>query len=105
MVNRQIFRPTVIFGHFGQLYHTFCQELKTNRWAEEKDTRDHTMITGEIRILEVSDDRLRARADGSAMFGQRNIIQKRLVFLPDEYIYIYIYIYEVGSSYTWCNSK
>ena len=51
------------------------------------------MITGEIRILEVSDDRLRARADGSAMFGQRNIIQKRLVFLPDEYIYIYIYIY------------
>ena len=50
------------------------------------------MITGEIRILEVSDDRLRARADGSAMFGQRNIIQKRLVFLPDEYIYIYIYM-------------
>ena len=39
------------------------------------------MITGEIRILEVSDDRVTARVDGSAVFGQRNIIQKRLVFL------------------------
>ena len=34
-----------------------------------------------LRILEMSDDRVRARADGSAVFGQRNIIQKRLLFL------------------------
>ena len=36
------------------------------------------MITGEIRILEVSNDRVRARADGSAVLGSsfiRHVVQ------------------------------